>query len=406
MTKYIRREVFPMPELSRRVQTFTDSVIRRMTRINDMTPGSINLSQGFPDFDPPKEILEALKVAAEHGPHQYSITFGAKNFRDALADMYTKKWNRPIDPDKEIVVTCGGTEAMMAAMMTVCNPGDKVAVFSPFYENYGADAILSGADPIYIPLVPPDFHYDRAVLEQAFRDGAKALILCNPSNPCGKVFTMGEMEEIAELAKRYDAFVITDEVYEYIIYDGNRHISMAALPGMYERTITCSSLSKTYSMTGWRLGYLIGPERVIEAAKKVHDFLTVGAAAPLQEAAVTGLKFGPEYYEWLKDLYTEKRDYLCGRLEQMGLPHTTPQGSYFVLVNISGFLERPEFSGWTDLEFCEWMIKKYGVAAVPGSSFFKEPVNNYIRLHFSRGKETLKMAADRLEKMAKDYGFC
>lgn len=406
MTKYIRREVFPMPELSRRVQTFTDSVIRRMTRINDMTPGSINLSQGFPDFDPPKEILEALKVAAEHGPHQYSITFGAKNFRDALADMYTKKWNRPIDPDKEIVVTCGGTEAMMAAMMTVCNPGDKVAVFSPFYENYGADAILSGADPIYIPLVPPDFHYDRAVLEQAFRDGAKALILCNPSNPCGKVFTMGEMEEIAELAKRYDAFVITDEVYEYIIYDGNRHISMAALPGMYERTITCSSLSKTYSMTGWRLGYLIGPERVIEAAKKVHDFLTVGAAAPLQEAAVTGLKFGSEYYEWLKDLYTEKRDYLCGRLEQMGLPHTTPQGSYFVLVDISGFLERPEFSGWTDLEFCEWMIKKYGVAAVPGSSFFKEPVNNYIRLHFSRGKETLKMAADRLEKMAKDYGFC
>jgi len=395
-----------MPELSRRVQTFTDSVIRRMTRINDMTPGSINLSQGFPDFDPPKEILEALKAAAEHGPHQYSITFGAKNFRDALADMYTKKWNRPIDPDKEIVVTCGGTEAMMAAMMTVCNPGYKVAVFSPFYENYGADAILSGADPIYIPLVPPDFYYDRAVLEQAFRDGAKALILCNPSNPCGKVFTMGEMEEIAELAKRYDAFVITDEVYEYIIYDGNRHISMAALPGMYERTITCSSLSKTYSMTGWRLGYLIGPERVIEAAKKVHDFLTVGAAAPLQEAAVTGLKFGPEYYEWLKDLYTEKRDYLCGRLEQMGLPHTTPQGSYFVLVNISGFLERPEFSGWTDLEFCEWMIKKYGVAAVPGSSFFKEPVNNYIRLHFSRGKETLKMAADRLEKMAKDYGFC
>ena len=395
-----------MPELSRRVQTFTDSVIRRMTRINDMTPGSINLSQGFPDFDPPKEILEALKAAAEHGPHQYSITFGAKNFRDALADMYTKKWNRPIDPDKEIVVTCGGTEAMMAAMMTVCNPGDKVAVFSPFYENYGADAILSGADPIYIPLVPPDFYYDRAVLEQAFRDGAKALILCTPSNPCGKVFTMGEMEEIAELAKRYDAFVITDEVYEYIIYDGNRHISMAALPGMYERTITCSSLSKTYSMTGWRLGYLIGPERVIEAAKKVHDFLTVGAAAPLQEAAVTGLKFGPEYYEWLKDLYTEKRDYLCGRLEQMELPHTTPQGSYFVLVNISGFLERPEFSGWTDLEFCEWMIKKYGVAAVPGSSFFKEPVNNYIRLHFSRGKETLKMAADRLEKMAKDYGFC
>ena len=382
-----------MPELSRRVQTFTDSVIRRMTRINNMTPGSINLSQGFPDFDPPQEILDALKEAAEHGPHQYSITFGAKNFRDALAEMYTKKFAREIDPEKEIVVTCGGTEAMMAAMMTVCNPGDKVAVFSPFYE-------------IYVPLVPPDFHYDSEALERAFQAGAKALILCNPSNPCGKVFTMEEMEEIAELAKRYDAFVITDEVYEYIIYSENRHISMAALPGMYERTITCSSLSKTYSMTGWRLGYLIGPEHVIEAAKKVHDFLTVGAAAPLQEAAVTGLKFGPEYYQWLKDLYTEKRDYLCGRLEQMGLSHTTPQGSYFVLVDISGFLEKPEFTGWTDLEFCEWMIKNYGVAAVPGSSFFKEPVNNYIRLHFSRGKETLEAAADRLEKMAKDYGFC
>ena len=379
-----------MPELSRRVQTFTDSVIRRMTRINNMTPGSINLSQGFPDFDPPQEILDALKEAAEHGPHQYSITFGAKNFRDALAEMYTKKFAREIDPEKEIVVTCGGTEAMMAAMMTVCNPGDKVAVFSPFYENYGADAILSGADPVYVPLVPPDFHYDSEALERAFQAGAKALILCNPSNPCGKVFTMEE----------------TDEVYEYIIYGENRHISMAALPGMYERTITCSSLSKTYSMTGWRLGYLIGPEHVIEAAKKVHDFLTVGAAAPLQEAAVTGLKFGPEYYQWLKDLYTEKRDYLCGRLEQMGLSHTTPQGSYFVLVDISGFLEKPEFTGWTDLEFCEWMIKNYGVAAVPGSSFFKEPVNNYIRLHFSRGKETLEAAADRLEKMAKDYGFC
>ena len=387
-----------MPELSRRVQTFTDSVIRRMTRINDMTPGSINLSQGFPDFDPPKEILEALKVAAEHGPHQYSITFGAKNFRDALADMYTKKWNRPIDPDKEIVVTCGGTEAMMAAMMTVCNPGDKVAVFSPFYENYGADAILSGADPIYIPLVPPDFHYDRAVLEQVFRDGAKALILCNPSNPCGKVFTMGEMEEIAELAKRYDAFVITDEVYEYIIYDGNRHISMAALPGMYERTITCSSLSKTYSMTGWRLGYLIGPERVIEAAKKVHDFLTVGAAAPLQEAAVAGLNFPESYYEELLKTYTKKRNVFLEGLDRIGLKHNVPQGTYFVLIDIQEFLDLPQFEGYTDLEFCEWMIQNIG-AAVPGSSFFKEEVNHLIRLHFAREKETIDEALARLEKM-------
>ena len=391
-----------MPKLSDRVNTFTDSVIRRMTRISDEY-GAINLSQGFPDFDPPKAILDRL---AYEGPHQYSVTFGAENFREALAKKQGKAIGREINPETEIVVTCGGTEAMMSAMMTICNPGDKVMVFSPFYENYGADAILSGAEPIYIPLVPPTYEFDINLVEEGFKAGAKAIIVCNPSNPCGKVFTREELTQIGELAVKYDGFVVTDEVYEHMVYAPNEHVCMASLPGMYEHTITCNSLSKTYSITGWRLGYLIGPERVIEAAKKVHDFLTVGAAAPLQEAAVTGLKFGPEYYEWLKDLYTEKRDYLCGRLEQMGLPHTTPQGSYFVLVNISGFLERPEFSGWTDLEFCEWMIKKYGVAAVPGSSFFKEPVNNYIRLHFSRGKETLKMAADRLEKMAKDYGFC
>lgn len=392
-----------MPELSRRVQTFTDSVIRRMTRINDMTPGSINLSQGFPDFDPPGEILEALKETAFRGPHQYSVTFGAANFREALADMYTEKLGREVDPAKEIVVTCGGTEAMMAAMMTVCNPGDKVIVFSPFYENYGADAILSGAEPVFVPLVPPEFNYDRRVLEDAFKQGVKAIIVCNPSNPCGKVFTMDELTEIAELAVKYDAFVVTDEVYEYIVYEPYHHICMASLPGMYERTITCSSLSKTYSITGWRLGYLIGPENVIEGAKKVHDFLTVGAAAPLQEAAVTGLRFGKKYYEELKELYTKKRDYFCARLEAMGLPHTVPQGSYFVLADISGFLALPEFQGWTDMEFCEWMIKNYGVAAVPGSSFFREEVNHLIRLHFARGEETLKEAADRLERMTKEW---
>ena len=303
-----------MPELSRRVQTFTDSVIRRMTRINNMTPGSINLSQGFPDFDPPQEILDALKETAEHGPHQYSITFGAKNFRDALAEMYTKKFAREIDPEKEIVVTCGGTEAMMAAMMTVCNPGDKVAVFSPFYENYGADAILSGADPVYVPLVPPDFHYDSEALERAFQAGAKALILCNPSNPCGKVFTMEEMEEIAELAKRYDAFVITDEVYEHIVFAPNKHTYFATLPGMWERTLSCSSLSKTYSVTGWRLGYIIAPQEIIDRAKKVHDFLTVGAAAPLQEAVVTGLKFGQDYYDDLQAKYTHYPYQSAGRV--------------------------------------------------------------------------------------------
>lgn len=395
-----------MPELSRRVLSFTDSVIRRMTRINDMTPGSINLSQGFPDFDPPKPLLDALAEVSYRGPHQYSITFGAEDFRNALADLYEGKLGKRPDPETEIVVTCGGTEAMMTAMMTVCNPGDKVIVFSPFYENYGADAILSGAEPIFVPLVPPDFHFDRAALEDAFREGAKALILCNPSNPCGKVFSASELSDIAELAVRYDAFVITDEVYEYIVYEPYRHICMASLPGMAGRTITCSSLSKTYSITGWRLGYLIGPEQVIEGAKKVHDFLTVGAAAPLQAAAVAGLTMGPEYYEWLKELYTKKRDFFCGGLTDIGFSHTVPQGSYFVLIDISDFLALPQFKGWSDLQFCEWMITNYKVAAVPGSSFFREPVNHLIRMHFACGEETLAEALKRMRKMREETGIC
>lgn len=389
-----------MPELSRRVGTFTDSVIRRMTRINDAQEDSINLSQGFPDFDPPREITEALEKAAKEGPHQYSITFGAANIRQALADKHNATMGRAIDPDTEIVVTCGGTEAMMAAMMTICNPGDKVIVFSPFYENYGADAILSGAEPIYIPLVPPEYDFDRQQLREAFMQRPKAIIICNPSNPCGKVFTREELLYIGSLAEEFDTFVVTDEVYEHIVYEPYVHVPMAALPGMFERTITCSSLSKTYSITGWRLGYLIGPDRVIEGAKKVHDFLTVGAAAPLQEAAVTGLRFGPEYYQKLKQLYTEKRDFFLKGLDEIGLKHNIPQGTYFVLIDITDFLKLPQFQGWTDLEFCEWMIVNYGVAAVPGSSFFREEVNHLIRLHFARGTETLAEALRRLGRMA------
>lgn len=388
-----------MPELSKRIGTFTDSVIRRMTRISDAQPGSINLSQGFPDFDPPVEITDALAKAAKEGPHQYSITFGAQNMREAIARNYTQKLGRTIDPEREVVITCGGTESMMATMMTICNPGDKVIVFSPFYENYGADAILSGADPIYVPLVPPEYNFDRTVLESAFQQHPKAIIVCNPSNPCGKVFTEEELLFIGELAVRYDAFVVTDEVYEYIIYEPYRHVCMAALPDMYERTITCSSLSKTYSITGWRLGYLVGPESVIEGAKKVHDFLTVGAPAPLQEAACTGLNFGPEYYKHLQEIYSEKRDFFCNGLSEIGLKHTVPQGSYFVMVDISDFLALDQFKDWSDLQFCEWMVKEIGVAAVPGSSFFKEEVNYLIRLHFAREKATLKEALDRLAKL-------
>ena len=388
-----------MPKLSDRVGTFTDSVIRRMTRISDQY-GAINLSQGFPDYDPPREILDSLAKVAYSGPHQYAVTFGAKNFRDALARKAGKTMNRVIDPDKEIVVTCGGTEAMMCAVMTVCNPGDKMMVFSPFYENYGADAILSGADPIYIPLVPPDYDFDIRLVEEGFRQGAKAIIVCNPSNPCGKVFTREELSALGELALKYDAFIITDEVYEHMVYAPSVHIAAASLPGLFDHVITCNSLSKTYAVTGWRLGYLIATEEVAENAKKVHDFLTVGAPAPLQEAAVTGLNFPDSYYDGLRELYTDKRNHFIAGLDSIGLKHNVPQGSYFVMVDISDFLELPQFRGMTDLEFCEWMIRNVGVAAVPGSSFFREEVNNLIRLHFARETETLDEVIIRLSKLA------
>ena len=288
-----------MPSLSKRTENFTDSVIRRMTRISNQY-GAVNLSQGFPDFEPPRELLNRLAEVAKEDFHQYSITWGAQNFREALAEKQSRFMGRKINPNEEIVVTCGSTEAMMAAMMTVTNQGDKVIVFSPFYENYGADTILSGAEPIYVPLYPPEFNFNVDELENAFKQHPKALILCNPSNPCGKVFTYDELKIIADLAEKYDTFVITDEVYEHIVYEPYKHTYFASLPKMWERTISCSSLSKTYSITGWRLGYIIAPKNIIEVAKKVHDFLTVGAAAPLQEAAVTGLQFGDEYYRSLQ----------------------------------------------------------------------------------------------------------
>ena len=387
-----------MQTLSERTASFTDSVIRRMTRIS-LQYNAVNLSQGFPDFKPPKAILDRLAQVAYEDYHQYSITWGAQDFREALAAKQSRYMGRAIDPNSEIVTTCGSTEAMMAAMMTVTNPGDKVVIFSPFYENYGADTILSGAEPIYVPLVPPDFHFDANVLEDAFRQHPKALVLCNPSNPCGKVFRRDELEAIARLAIKYDAFVVTDEVYEHIVYAPAEHICMASLPGMFEHTITCNSLSKTYSITGWRLGYLIGPAYVIEGARKVHDFLTVGAAAPLQEAAVAGLTMPASYYEGLRALYTEKRDHFLAGLDAIGLKHNVPQGTYFVMIDISDFLALPQFRGWTDLEFCEWMIKNIGVAAVPGSSFFKEPVNHLIRMHFARGTDVLDEAVHRLAKL-------
>nr|WP_325185838.1 aminotransferase class I/II-fold pyridoxal phosphate-dependent enzyme [uncultured Oscillibacter sp.] len=381
-----------MQALSTRTAHFTDSVIRRMTRISNQY-GAVNLSQGFPDFDPPQAILDRLAQTAGENVHQYSITWGAQNFREALAEKQTRCMGRRLDPNSEITVTCGSTEAMMAAMMTVANPGDKVIVFSPFYENYGADTILSGAEPIYVPLTPPEFRFDPEALEDAFRQHPKALVLCNPSNPCGRVFTREELEVIAALAEKYDAYVITDEVYEHIVYAPHRHVYFATLPGMWQRTISCSSLSKTYSITGWRLGYTIAPAEISERIKKVHDFLTVGAAAPLQEAVIPGLRFGQDYYDELLAKYTHKRELFLRGLDDLGLAHTNPEGAYYVLLDISRY-------GYdSDLDFCEMLARDVGVGAVPGSSFFREPVNHLIRLHFAKKDETLLDALNRLEKL-------
>ena len=383
-----------MKELSERTKDFTDSVIRRMTRIANKY-GAVNLSQGFPDFNPPKQITDRLSEVASEGPHQYALTWGAKNFRDAIAAKYEHFSGIKVDPESEIVVTCGSTEAMMATMLSITNPKDKVVIFSPFYENYGADTILSGAEPIYVPLVPPDFTFSIEQLENAFKQGAKALILCNPSNPCGKVFTFEELTAIADVVKKYDAYVVTDEVYEHIVYAPNKHIYMQALDGMRERTIVCNSLSKTYSITGWRLGDVIAHPEIIDRVKKVHDFLTVGAAAPLMEAATVGLKFDDKYYDELAAHYAHMKEVFVGGLEKLGLKYTDPQGAYYVLVDVS------EFGVKDDVKFCEWLAQYVGVAAVPGSSFFREDVHNLIRFHFAKQDDTLNEAINRLAGLRK-----
>ncbi len=381
-----------MPQTARRLNGFTESVIRGMTRLAT-EHGAINLSQGFPDFDPPEVLLQALEKATRGPYHQYAVTWGAPRFREALARKIHHFSGLEVDPDENLVVTCGSTEAMMVAMMTACNPGDKVAVFSPFYENYAADAILSGAEPVYVPLRPPEFSFDPEELASAFAEGVKAIILCNPSNPTGKVFTQEELLTILELAERHDAFVVTDEPYEHIVYEPHRHVSFAALPGAFERTIVCNSLSKTYSITGWRLGYVMASGNVVHQARKVHDFLTVGAAAPLQEAAVTGLELPDSYYRELREGYTRKRDVLLDYLRRTGLSFSEPQGAYYVMVDISPL-------GFTnDTAAAEDILRRIGVAGVPGSSFFREPEHRYLRLHFAKREETLHAAGQRLLRL-------
>lgn len=384
-----------MKPLSNRTEHFTESVIRHMTRIANAC-GAINLSQGFPDFAPPKALQDRLAEVAHTGPHQYALTIGAQNFREALSKKQEHFSGLRYDPQTEMVITCGSTEAMMITMMSVCNPGDKVVIFSPFYENYTADTILSGATPIYVPLDPHDFTFDANVLEDAMKQpGVKALVLCNPSNPSGKVFTREELQIIADLAVKYDLYVITDEVYEHIVFAPHRHTYIATLPGMRERTIECSSLSKSYSITGWRLGYVLAAEPVMNNIKKIHDFTVVGAASPLQETALTALNFGDDYYQELQAHYTHMKEIFTGGLRHLGFKFTEPQGTYFVMMDIS------EFGYKSDDQFCIDLAQKVGVAAVPGSSFFREPVNHLIRFHFAKKDETLYDALNRLESLRK-----
>jgi aminotransferase len=360
-----------------------------MTRLAQEV-GAINLAQGFPDFDPPPELLAAAVRCLHDGHNQYSITWGAASLRRALARKHEHFSGARLDPERHITVTCGATEAMAASCLAVCDPGDKVALFSPYYENYAADVALAGAQPIYVPLHPPDFRFDPVELRRAFKQGIKAFILCNPSNPTGRVFTFEELQSVADLAQEYDVCVLTDEVYEHIVYPPHCHTYISTLPGMFERTISCGSLSKTFSITGWRLGYAIAGDQLTSGVRKVHDYLTVGAPNPLQEAAVVALGFPDEYYRILTADYTRRRRLFLGYLDRVGLPYCAPEGTYFVLADISpcGFPD--------DFSFCRWMTEEVRVTAVPGSVFFPTPETRYIRLHFSKREDTLVNAGERL----------
>ena len=385
-----------MKELNKKTECLTDSVIRRMTRIS-MECGAINLSQGFPDFDPPEFIMKRLAEVATAGPHQYTPTWGAANYRAAVAEKVGKFMGLPINPDENVLGTVGSTEAMMATLMAITNPGDKIVIFSPYFENYAAQSIFNSVEPVFVPLNPPAFTFDADKLEEAFKDPkTKAMILCNPSNPSGRVFTKDELQTIADLAIKYDVIIITDEVYEHIIFEPHKHTYIPALPGMWERTICCSSLSKTYSITGWRLGYIVADKPLMDRCKKVHDFLTVCAPSPLQEAVIPGLKAPMSYYKELQDHYTHMRDIFVGGLKDLGFTFTEPEGSYFMMVDISDFSK-----GKSDVEFCEELARKVGVAAVPGSSFFNEDVNHLARFHFAKKDETLYEALNRLADIRK-----
>ena len=387
-----------MQPLSKKTLLFTDSIIRGMTRYANQF-NAINLSQGFPEFDPPKEILDRLEQVSRENFNQYPIAYGAKNTREALARKQKMFTGLDIDPDTEITITCGGTEAMATVMLSIVNKGDKIAMFTPIYENYKTACFLADAEPVYIPLNPPKYQFNPEDLESAFKQGLKAIIVCNPSNPSGRVFTLEEMTMIADLAKKYDVYVITDEVYEHMVYEPNKMIYMSTLPNMQERTIVCNSLSKTYSITGWRIGFTMAPKEITDTIKKVHNFLTISAPAPLQEAITVGLNFGREYYDNLLQKYSGKKDIICNGLDEIGISYYKPEGTYFVLMDLKELTNRANLSN--DFEFAKMVCEKFGVAFVPASSFFCDggKTNGIFRLHFAKNDNTLYEALNRIANL-------
>ena len=377
-----------------RTQTFTESVIREMTRVAQQYD-AINLAQGFPDFPMPAVMKEAAYVAIREDHNQYAITWGAKSLRDAIAAKYSRRYGMAVDPETEITVACGATEATASVFLALFNPGDEVLIFEPFYENYGPDAILCGATPVFVPLTPPNWHFDEHLLLTAITPKTRALVLNSPHNPTGHVFSRAELETIAKICLAHDLLVLTDDPYEYIVFSGE-HIPIATLPGMRERTVTISSLSKTFSITGWRIGYAIAGAERTNAIRKVHDFLTVGAPAPLQEAAAIGYGFGEDYYRTLSSDYQARRDYLGVALRDAGFVFANPAGAYYFLADFTGLSDKD------DVTFAKWMTKEVGVATVPGSSFFRpgsEAGKHYIRFAFCKTQATLERAVERLAKM-------
>jgi aminotransferase len=384
--------------ISKRVQGFTESVIREMTRVSAQY-GGVNLAQGFPNFPPPRVLVEAAHRALDGDFHQYAITWGARNLREAIAQKFERFYGHRVDPDRQVTVCCGSTEAMLSTLLAVLDPGDEIVIFEPFYENYGPGSIISGAKPVFVPLEPPDFSFDPERLARAFTPRTRAIVFNSPNNPTGKVFSLRELEIIADLCQRHDVIAITDEIYEHMVYDGLRHIPIATLPGMADRTVTISGVSKSYSVTGWRIGYTISPPEIATGIRRAHDFVTVGAPAPLQEAAVTALNLPDSYYVELRDAYQARRDLLRGQLDKAGFRTFEPQGAYYILTECAHFLER--YGLPDDTAFAMYLIKEVGVATVPGSSFYAHPElgRTKIRFCFPKTDDVLLEAGQRLQRL-------